>query len=427
MTAGDTRKRLGTQFAGVIFFLVLALMLWFAVAVYEKRFTTVDSVILRADRVGMQLDENAEVKVRGVPFGEVRDVRTTPAGAEIELAMDPAKIDQLPRNVSARLLPKTVFGERYVSLVLPDQPDPHSLAAGDVIPQDRSENAIELERVLGNLLPLLEAVQPQKLSASLGAVAQALDTRGEALGESIVGLDRLLAETNPLMPQFKEAISGTADVAELYTDVAPEILQALADLTVTGRTIADERESLDALYAEVRTAARELGAFLRDNRNSLIGLTESSRPTLELLAKYSPSFPCLFDSVNRLTPLLEKAFGAGTGEPGLHVKLSVQQPRGKYVPGRDAPVYNAGGGPRCYPPGSAPGQGRRAAAGGPAPRAAASLPLALQSIPIENSPYERQLMAELMAPVLGVTPPEVAGWSGMLLGPLLRGTEVTLR
>lgn len=427
MTASDTRRRLGTQFAGVVFFLVLALMLWFTVAVYEKRFTTVDIVTLRADRIGLQLAENAEVKVRGVPFGEVRDVRTTEAGAEIELALDPESIDELPRNVSARLLPKTVFGERYVSLVLPDRPDRRSLAAGDVIPQDRSENAIELERVLGNLLPLLEAVQPQKLSASLGAVAQALDTRGAALGESIVGLDRLLAETNPLMPRFKKAISGTGDVAELYSGAAPEILQALADLTVTGRTIADERDNLDALYAEVGTAARELNSFVRENRSSLIGLTESSRPTLELLAKYSPSFPCLFESVNRVTPVLEKAFGAGTAEPGLHVKLSVQQPRGKYVPGRDEPVYNARGGPRCHPPGSGPGQGVRPAGGAHAPHGAAGLPLALQPVPIENSPYERQVIAELMAPVLGVAPAEVADWSGMLMGPLLRGTEVTLR
>jgi phospholipid/cholesterol/gamma-HCH transport system substrate-binding protein len=48
-------------------------------------------------------------------------------------------------------------------------------------------------------------------------------------------------------------------------------------------------------------------------------------------------------------------------------------------------------------------------------------------VAIENSPYERQFIAELMAPVLGVAPAEVADWSSMLLGPLLRGTEVTLR
>ena len=40
-------------------------------------------------------------------------------------------------------------------------------------------------------------------------------------------------------------------------------------------------------------------------------------------------------AVNRLKPLMEKALGKGTNEPGLHVTLTVQDPRGKYVPGRD--------------------------------------------------------------------------------------------
>jgi len=194
--------RLRTQLAGVAFLGVLVLLGWLAVAIYDKDFDDAELVTLRADRVGNQLAPTAEVKVKGVPFGEVRAVRSTRAGAEIDLALDPAKIGLLPGNVSARLLPKTVFGERYVNLVLPDSPQGR-LQAGDVITQDRSANAIELERVLGDLLPLLRAVQPQKLNSSLGAISQALDNRGKPLGDSFVQLKDLLAQLNPLMPQFK--------------------------------------------------------------------------------------------------------------------------------------------------------------------------------------------------------------------------------
>lgn len=136
-------SRLATQFAGLVFMVILALLLWFAVAVYEKRFTPVSTVMLRTDRIGNQMELNAEVKARGVPFGTVRAVRTSGDGAEIELAMDTARIGRLPSNVSARLVPKTLFGERYVDLVLPAEPDRRALAAGDTITQDRSENAIE--------------------------------------------------------------------------------------------------------------------------------------------------------------------------------------------------------------------------------------------------------------------------------------------
>ncbi|VVJ16030.1 MCE-family protein MceA [Amycolatopsis camponoti] len=395
-------SRFGTQLAGVAFLGVLVLLGYLAVAIYDKDFDDSELVTLRADRVGNQLAPTAEVKVKGVPFGEVRAVRSTRTGAEIVLALDPAKIGTLPGNVSARLLPKTVFGERYVNLVLPDRPQ-GKLGAGYVIAQDRSSNAIELERVLGDLLPLLRAVQPQKLNSSLGAISQALDNRGQPIGDSIVKLQDLLAQVNPLMPQFKADITGLANAADVYTGAAPDILQALTDLSTTAKTIVDTRADLDNLYTSVTSATGHLNDFLRKNKDNIIGVSVESRPSLELLSQYSPEFPCLFDAVNRLKPLMEKALGKGTNEPGLHVTLTVQDPRGKYVPGRDTPRFDATGGPKCYGGGAAaPGDGDL----GPA-----------------NSRAERQLVAEILKPALG----DVPDWSSVLIGPALRGTEVTVR
>jgi phospholipid/cholesterol/gamma-HCH transport system substrate-binding protein len=397
-------SRFRTQLAGVAFLGVLVLLGYLAVAIYDKDFDDSEVVTLRADRVGNQLAPTAEVKVKGVPFGEVRAVRSTRTGAEIDLALDPAKIGMLPGNVSARLLPKTVFGERYVNLVLPDRPQ-GKLGAGDVIAQDHSSSAIELERVLGDLLPLLRAVQPQKLNSSLGAISQALDHRGKPLGDSIVQLQDLLAQLNPLMPQFKADVTGLADAADVYTGAAPDILQALSDLSTTAKTIVDARADLDSLYTSVTSATGHLNDFLRKNKDNIIGVSAASRPSLELLSRYSPEFPCLFDAVNRLKPLMEKALGKGTNEPGLHVTLTVQDPRAKYVPGRDTPRYDATGGPKCYGGGAA-APGATDGDLGPA-----------------NSPGERQLVAELLKPSLG----DVPDWSSVLIGPALRGTEVTVR
>ena len=400
-------SRFRTQLAGVAFLGVLVLLGYLAVAIYDKDFDTSELVTLQADRVGNQLAPTAEVKVKGVPFGEVRAVRSTGTGAEIDLALDPAKLGQLPRNVSARLLPKTVFGERYVNLVLPDLPR-GSLRAGDVIAQDHSSSAIELERVLGDLLPLLRAVQPQKLNSSLGAISQALDNRGKPLGDSIVQLQDLLGQVNPLMPQFKADITGLANAADVYTGAAPDILQALTDLSTTAKTIVDTRADLDNLYTSVTSATGHLNEFLRKNKDNIIGVSAASRPSLELLSRYSPEFPCLFDAVNRLKPLMEKALGKGTNEPGLHVTLTVQDPREKYVPGRDNPRFDATGGPKCYGGGAAAPGAAFATDGdlGPA-----------------NSPGERQLVAELLKSALG----DVPDWSSVLIGPALRGTEVTVR
>lgn len=45
---------------------------------------------------------------------------------------------------------------------------------------------------------------------------------------------------------------------------------------------------------------------------------------------------------------------------------------------------------------------------------------------LPNSPGERQVVGELVAAQQGTSPQAVPSWSSMLVGPLYRGTEVTL-
>ena len=107
---------------GLAFLVVLALLVGLSVAAYQKAFTEVARVTLETDTVGNQLQEASDVKIRGVIVGDVREVRASAEGATIELAIAPEYLDQIPADVTARLLPKTLFGERFVSLELPEQP-----------------------------------------------------------------------------------------------------------------------------------------------------------------------------------------------------------------------------------------------------------------------------------------------------------------
>ncbi|WP_436497885.1 MCE family protein [Actinokineospora sp. HUAS TT18] len=400
------RARLRSQALGLVFILLMVAGGWLTIAIYQKQFSSDVPVTLRADRVGNQLKVNADVKVRGVIVGAVRTISVTDDGVDIGLAMDPDRLEQLPRNVKARLLPKTLFGQRYVSLILPDEPDHARLGEDDVIEQDTSGRAIELEKALRDLMPVLQAVQPQKLASTLGAISQALEGRGKPLGETMVALNSYLNELNPKMPQIQADITKFADTLESYREAGPEIVDALSDLTTTAKTLADQKDNVAALFASVTGASNDLAGFLNNNGTNLIGLSSASRPTLELLARYAPSFPCLFAAATALKPNVEQALGVGTKHPGLHVTLTVKPSRGAYLPGKDTPRYTAGGGPKCYTKGAG-----------------------IQStVPSSaNSPAEAQFLKELLAVTTGESPDSVPDWSGLLVGPLLRGAEVTLR
>ncbi|WP_206790817.1 MCE family protein [Amycolatopsis sp. MtRt-6] len=421
----ETRRKAGVRTAGVLFLAVMGVLVTLSVKVYDKDFVTTVPVTLKASRIGNQLSPGGQVKARGVLVGEIREVRATPQGAEIALALEPDRVDMLPRNVSALLVPKTLFGERYVQLSIPDGERAPHLVAGDVIEQDRSANAVELERVFDNLLPVLQAVQPQKLATTLTAVSTALEGRGEQLGKTIDTAATYLKDFNPNLPQLTADLRDLATVSNLYGDIAPDLLDALTDSAVTLNTVKEKEADLAGVYQQVTSSSQEVTTFLANNRDNLISLAADSRAPLEIAAKYSPSFACTIGSLNALRKSMDKVLGAGTNEPSVHAETAVVPDSGKYLPGRDDPRFTGGGEPRCYPSGVSPTVGTAAAA--PGTTGHPLLTGGQGDLGLANSPQEQQLLATLVAPSIGTPTAEVPAWSSVLVGPLFRGTEVTLK
>lgn len=443
---------------GLVFLVVLAMLLGLSVATYQKVFTDLARVTLLADTAGNQLQEASDVKIRGVIVGEVREVAADVDGATIELAIQPEYLDQIPADVSARLLPKTLFGERFVSLELPEQPSSERLADGDVIGQDRSENAIELQRVIDDTLPLLQAVQPQDLAYTLGAVADALRGRGDRLGANLAATGEYIGELNTVLPQIQADISGLADFAETYEGAADDLLAVLDNLAVTNTTVVDQAEQLRRTFTVGASSANVAAGFLETNERNIISLAETSRPVLGVLAEYSPIYPCLLEGLTRSVPRIGETFGAD-GDPALNLNIQiVLPPRNGYQPG-DQPVYAETSPPDCrgldnidaeiaqaeagefycpYPPNdgveSPESQERPEPAcyrggpddgGNPPPGAARqgnSLPDQLA-----GSLAELDFVRGLVAYQRGVEPGEVSDLTASTLAPILRGKNVMVR
>ncbi|TDV52329.1 MCE family protein [Actinophytocola oryzae] len=436
-------QRLRYQLYGLVFLVIAALFVAGSIAFYRKTFTPVVPVTLETDHVGNQLRTGADVKLRGIIVGEVRSIRPDGDHAILDLAMDPDQIGQIPGNVTARLLPKTLFGERYVALQFPSAPDGR-LREHDVIGQDRTSSAVEIEQVLDNLMPVLQAVQPEKLSATLTAMSTALSGQGKDFGDTLVQLGQYLGQLEPSLPDVQADIQRLAQVADTYAQAGPELLTALRDLTVTTQTVVEQRGRLQDLYADLTNASIDLGNFLAANKDNIIGLTSTSKSTLDVLAKYAPEYPCLLKQLVDAIPNADAAFGKGTDHPNVtRVTIEITASRGKYVPGVDTPRYDDKRGPRCYPVAHPPAvfpqypEGGGLADGSSKPPAPHNdrpqdfpntLPQSAGSEPrIANSPAEQQLIAVLVAPGLGVQPSQVPGWSSLLVGPLFRGTEVSVQ
>ncbi|MDV3220561.1 MCE family protein [Intrasporangium sp.] len=343
-----TRWRLGLKAYGVIFIVVVTILLGLSVAAYQKRFTPVVLVSLETTRLGSQLQEHADVKLRGLVVGEVRSIEVTATGARLGLALHPEHVAMIPADVSARLLPKTLFGERYVDLVLPRRPADagspagRSIAEGDVIGQDRSRVAIELETVLDNLDPLLRAVQPAKLATTLGSLSSTLEGRGDAIGEHVEILDDYVARLNRKLPALQEDIGLLADTLDLYDDLSPDLFRLAESLRVTNRTIVEKDQQLAGFFVGTAGLAHTLEGFLRDNEERIIQVGQVTRPTSELLARYAPNYPCFTEALVNWIPRIEGAFA----NERLHITLETVPPRDPYHVGEE-PQWLDKKGPNC--------------------------------------------------------------------------------
>ncbi|HEX5117196.1 MAG TPA: MCE family protein [Pseudonocardiaceae bacterium] len=420
---------------GVVFLVVLALLVWLSLAIYNKQFTPVVSVMLDTDSAGNEMHPHAEVKLRGVVVGEVRRISSTGDGARLELAIQPDRVNRLPANVSAELLPTTLFGERYVDLVVPAVPDPQRLTTGSVIGEDRSRDAIELQKVLSDLLPMLTAVQPQKLAVTLTAISTALQGRGTELGATLARINTYLGQFNPHLPQLDTDITALANVANDYNGAAPNLVQALNDFSQSSQTVVAEQNNLRTLYGTLTGTSEDLTTFLTDNKSNLIRLDADALPTLRVLARYSSEFPCTLQQLVDFEPAVNKVLGKGTSRPGLQVSLHPVRSLGRYIPGRDTPKFGDNSGPHCYPvplTGVALHDGTKPGVAQPAIRSGTQVPAADPSTPVgvlglANSPAENEFINELVAPSVNQPPQSLPDWSSVLVGPVFRGTEVTLK
>jgi phospholipid/cholesterol/gamma-HCH transport system substrate-binding protein len=436
-----TRRRL----TGVVFLLVFALLVWLSVALYNKQFTPVAMVTLYTDSVGNEMHLGADVMIRGVQVGEVRQISANGTGARLELAIQPGMVQRLPANVTAEMVPTTLFGERYVDLIMPAQPATARLVAGSVIRQDHAADAVELEKVLNNLLPLLQASEPDKLSITLSAIAQGLQGRGKELGQTLVELNAYLEKYNQHLPALDTDIKQLAAYARNLNAAAPDLVQALDDFTTTSETIVQERDSISALYTTLTTASGDLQSFLDANSANIIKLNADSVGTLKILAQYSPEFPCSLKDLVNFEPAVNKLLGKGTNQPGLHVQVVVVPPLGphnigRYVYREDTPVFDDNLGPHCYPvpfkgitlkdgarpsnPALVAGPGAPGTTGGHAGKAAPAHTTAAQ---LAGSPAESELVRELTGMALGRSPALLPAWGSLLTAPLFRGATVTLR
>ena len=291
------------------------------------------------ENCGQGLREGGDVKLRGVLVGRIGPLERVEEGdCRVRLNLFREAVEQIPANAGAEIRAKTVFGEKWLELTYPDDPEDNRIAAGDVIPKERTVDPLEVETILNTGLPLLEAVDPENLAAALEALAEGFggqeDEAVTAIREGILALEPL-NDDKKLLAEGIRQLDRSSDVLD---DVDEDLLEALDNLdsvnefTIANQGLIDENLRrapllLDELSVLFETRFGDLTKLV-DRGATVIGIISSRTNDLEKLLKVLPQFNSKW--IRNLTPICR--YRQTTTEPGAQV--------GDRVPGRCWRVHN---------------------------------------------------------------------------------------
>ena len=262
------------------------------------------------DRAGLNVREGDEVRVRGVPVGRIAaiEVDRTTFTATYRLRLDPDVA--IAADTSARLVPKTFFGDKFVALDPASAGEPR-LADGAVIGLDRTTAPTEVGDVLDRVGPTLEAIDPVALSATLASLATGFDGAGADVGRILDGgaaVGAELAARHVELARLLEAVPGVAGTVAEQADslvAASDAFAELADLVV-----AEEHDLARFLTATGDLAGRA-GELLATERGRIQDVVENGASVLDILADRPGALTALLDGAPRFVNGLAAATGSG--------------------------------------------------------------------------------------------------------------------
>jgi len=331
--------------AGIAFVSALAILIAISIAIYDKTFTSKTTVTVMADRAGTQLSRFGDVRMHGALVGYVDKVASDGQHAKITLALKPDAASGIPSDVSAQILPTTLFGQNYVELFPPNGgPAASPLRDGSIIPASRVKTNVELQRILADLYPVLRAINPADVNATLYALSHALQGKGEDIGQTLDALNSYLGTMNKELPRLKTDLRMFADVADTYEKASPDLIDTLENVTVTSRTITKKDDELEGALSSLTGLAKITRTTLAENKKLLRAQVRSANPLLALLDTYSPELPCSFQGLYSQIPNTKNVFQTAR----IHQTMELGTPQRTAYTAEDAPVYGeVGHGPWC--------------------------------------------------------------------------------
>ncbi|GIH95045.1 MCE family protein [Planobispora siamensis] len=218
-------------------------------------------------RAGQGLDTNSPVKIRGITVGGVSSVTLDARGrAVVTMHVEPGI--KVPETVTAAIEPTSVFGPKFVDLVLGagETTGPY-LGAGAVITRTRAP--VDLSDSLADAYEGLGAVDPADVTTIVHTLGRGLDGKGPRIGEIIDSSGKVVGVAHRHREDFQRFIGDAAALSESLSDKGDEVVGIASDVNVLTPGLLERADKIRALMREFDELSSLSAYGLRTHRDDL--------------------------------------------------------------------------------------------------------------------------------------------------------------
>jgi virulence factor Mce-like protein len=317
------------------------------------------NAVFSAPGVGQQLPIGGDVKVRGVLVGRIADITLEDDGTAI-VHMQLNGAEDIPASSRAEVRSKTVFGQKWVELLPPEDASGPSLKAGDVIPDERTKEPLEFERALQLGHDLLSAIPLDDLAVVLRNLSEGF---GGSEADARKAIDRglvALRAVNSRSREFDLSLRQLREFSEWLDDNDTDLLSFLSALDDANRALVGAAPEFRANLTSVPAFFDRLASFQEMIEGDLGRLVEDGATVAEIIAARSDRLADIIVELQPFTTVWNSGLSqpcAGLFESDMTCWQVFQMPgldsRGLYGPG-ESPDANEPGDPLFGVPGESP-------------------------------------------------------------------------
>ena len=265
------------------------------------------------------------VTVRGVPIGQVTEVRPTRDGVLADLRLRTS--EPIPASAPVQVRSVSAAGEQYLNFE-PNRTDGPLLNEGDVVPASQVTVPVDNAQLLGNVNELLASVPGDRLEVTV-------DELGEAFAGTSEDLKRLLDSILPLQQKFDQNLDPTRQLIDqlepvlaTQRDTDPQIRAFAGNLARFTGQLARSDAQLRATIDQVPGVADESRELLTQLDRPLGMLLANLTSVGEVVRVYNPAVAHTLTLLPATASGLQSAVNSSPlpGAVSLHLQAVVNDP-----------------------------------------------------------------------------------------------------